>query len=76
LPPDGAPLPAVIVEAGFAGSNSAATRLIEQGSVRVDGERIRDRAVRFAPDARPFVLQVGKRRVARVVPGPPRKKSC
>jgi tyrosyl-tRNA synthetase len=76
VPPDGAPLPAVMVEVGFAGSNSAATRLIEQGSVRVDGERIRDRAVRFAPDARPFVLQVGKRRVARVVPGPPGKKSC
>ena len=76
VPADGAPLPAVLVEVGFAGSNSAATRLIEQGSVRVDGERIRDRAVRFAPDARPFVLQVGKRRVARVVPGPPGKKSC
>ena len=71
VPSDGAPLPAVMVEVGFAGSNSAATRLIEQGSVRVDGERIRDRAVRLAPDARPFVLQVGKRRVVRVVPGRP-----
>ena len=76
VPAGGAPLPAVMVEVGFAGSNSAATRLIEQGSVRVDGERIRDRAVRFAADARPFVLQVGKRRVARVVPEPPGKKSC
>ena len=71
VPPEGAPLPAVMVEVGFAGSNSAATRLIQQGSVRVDGERIRDRAVRFAPDAGPFVLQVGKRRVVRVIPGPP-----
>ncbi len=78
VPPAGAPLPAVMVEVGFAGSNSAATRLIEQGSVRVDGERVRDRAVRFAPDARPFVLQVGKRRVVRVVPAPPAQtqKSC
>ena len=78
VPPAGAPLPAVMVEVGFAGSNSAATRLIEQGSVRVDGERVRDRAVRFAPDARPFVLQGGKRRVVRVVPAPPAQtqKSC
>ncbi len=71
LSPDGARLSALMVEVGFAASNSAATRLIEQGSVRVDGERIADRAVRLPPDAGPFVLQVGKRRVVRVVPAPP-----
>lgn len=68
--PAGARLSTVLVEVGFAESNSAATRLITQGSVRVDGERIIDRAVRFAPDAGPFVLQVGRRRVVRVVPRP------
>ena len=57
-----------MVEVGFAESNSAATRLIEQGSVRVDGERIADRGARLPADAAPFVLQVGKRRVVRVVP--------
>ena len=71
VPAEGARLPAVIVEVGFAESNSAATRLIEQGSVRIDGERIVDRGVRFPPDARPFVLQVGKRKVVRVIPRPP-----
>lgn len=76
LSPDGARLPAVMVEVGFAESNSAATRLIEQGSVRVDGERIADRGTRLPPDVRPFVLQVGKRRVVRVVPRPPAKKKC
>ena len=70
VPPAGSRLSAVLVEVGFAGSNSAATRLITQGSVRVDGERIVDRAVRFAADADPFVLQVGKRRVVRIVPRP------
>ena len=71
LSPDGARLSALMVEVGFAESNSAATRLIEQGSVRVDGERIADRGVRLPPDAGPFVLQVGKRRVVRVVPAAP-----
>ena len=70
LSPDGLRLSAVMVDVGFADSNSAATRLIDQGSVRVDGERIADRGVRLPPDAGPFVLQVGKRRVIRVVPAP------
>ena len=70
LPPDGARLSAVIVQVGFAASNSAATRLIGQGSVRVDGTRITDRAHRVDAGAAPFVLQVGKRRVARVTPRP------
>ena len=71
LPPDGAKLSAVMVEVGFAESNGAATRLIQQGSVRVDGGRIVDRTARLAPGTGPFVLQVGKRRVVRVVPRPP-----
>ena len=71
FPPDGARLSAVMVEVGFAESNGAATRLIQQGSVRVDGGRIADRTARIAPGTGPFVLQVGKRRVVRVVPRTP-----
>ncbi len=70
VPPAGARLSAVMVEVGFAASNSAATRLIDQGSVRVDGERTVDRGARFPTDAGPFVLQVGKRKVVRVIPRP------
>jgi tyrosyl-tRNA synthetase len=70
LPAGGARLSEVIAEVGFAGSNSAATRLIEQGSVRLDGARVSDRARRIEADAAPFVLQVGKRKVVRVCPGP------
>jgi tyrosyl-tRNA synthetase len=70
VPPAGARLSAVMVEVGFAASNSAATRLIDQGSVRVDGERTVDRGARFPTDAGPFVLQVGKRKVVRVIPSP------
>ncbi len=65
---DGARLVTVMVDVGFAESNSAATRLIGQGSVRVDGERVTDRSQRVIATAAPFVLQVGKRRVVRVAP--------
>ncbi|MDA1094666.1 MAG: tyrosine--tRNA ligase [Acidobacteria bacterium] len=65
----GARLSEVITQVGFAGSNSAATRLIEQGSVRLDGDRVSDRALRIEPGTAPFVLQVGKRKVIRVCPG-------
>ncbi len=67
---DGVRLAEVIVQVGFAASNSAATRLIEQGSVRLDGDRVTDRGRRVGPDADPFVLQVGKRKVVRVFTGP------
>jgi len=66
---DGIRLAEVIVQVGFAESNSAATRLIEQGSVRLDGDRVTERGRRVGPDADPFVLQVGKRKVVRVTPG-------
>lgn len=68
VPTEGARLATVIVGVGFAASNSSATRLIEQGSVRVDGEKITDRGCRVSPGASPFVMQVGKRKVVRVVP--------
>ena len=51
--------------AGFASSISEAQRLIEQGGVRVDGERVSDRALKFSP-GQSFVIQAGKRKAARV----------
>jgi tyrosyl-tRNA synthetase len=41
-----------------------ALRLIDQGGVRIDGEVVRDRALRIGAGC--FVLQVGKRKFARV----------
>ena len=70
VPASGARLVAVLVDVGFATSHSAATRLIVQGSVRVDGERVTDRSHRVAAASAPFVLQVGKRLVIRVSPRP------
>ncbi|WP_129644125.1 tyrosine--tRNA ligase [Peristeroidobacter agariperforans] len=51
---------AAIKQAGLADSTSAATRLIQQGAVRIDGERIEDIKTTLEPGpARLF--QVGKR---------------
>ena len=54
----------LIKEAGLAPSNAEANRNIEQGGVRVDGERVADRSVKLK--AGTYVVQVGKRRWARV----------
>ena len=63
---DGAlPIAVLLKEAGLVASTSEAYRLIQQGAVRVEGDRIEDRALKLAC-GRAFVVQVGKRRVARV----------
>jgi tyrosyl-tRNA synthetase len=51
--------------AGLVASNSEAFRLIDQRAVRVDGERVEDRAAMLEAGAE-HVLQVGRRRFARV----------
>ena len=51
--------------AGLAESTSEANRLIEQGGVKIDGDLLSDRALK-AERGKSYVVQVGKRRVARV----------
>jgi len=51
--------------AGLVGSTSEAFRMIKQGAVRIDGERIEDRALEM-PAGSNAVYQVGRRRFARV----------
>ena len=51
---------------GLVESTSEAFRLIEQGGVRIDGERVSDRALTIRAGEE-HVYQVGKRRFARVV---------
>jgi tyrosyl-tRNA synthetase len=55
---------ALLKQAGLVPSTSEAIRNIEQGGVRVDGQKITDRALQLA--AGTYVVQVGKRRWARV----------
>ena len=62
----GAPLGigALLKQANLAPSTSEANRLIDGGGVRIDGNAVSDRGLKL--DAGTFVLQVGKRKFARV----------
>lgn len=59
------PLPNALQQAGLCPSTSDARRMMEAGAVRVDGEKINDPECELSFD-NPVVLQVGRRRVARV----------
>jgi tyrosyl-tRNA synthetase len=63
---DGAPLGigAVLKQARLAPSTSEALRLVDGGGVRVDGAVVTDRGLKLP--AGTFVVQVGKRKFARV----------
>jgi tyrosyl-tRNA synthetase len=58
-------LPHLLKSAQLVPSTSEAMRQIKQGAVRVDGERVEDAARSFTA-GNTVLLQVGKRRVARV----------
>jgi tyrosyl-tRNA synthetase len=55
----------LLKDAGLTGSTSDAFRMIKQGAVRIDGERITDKGLSIAAGGA-HVFQVGKRRFARV----------
>jgi len=61
----GLALPRLLKEAGLTQSTSEALRMIGQGAVRIDGERVADREHRVAAGS-VHVVRVGKRRYARV----------
>ncbi|MEN8219459.1 MAG: tyrosine--tRNA ligase [Pseudomonadota bacterium] len=60
------PIAALLKQANLTPSTSEAMRMIKQGAVRIDGERISDRALKM-PIASNHIYQVGKRRFARVI---------
>ena len=60
----GIAVPALLKQAGLAPSTSEAVRNVEQGGVKVDGEKVGERSARLA--AGTYVVQVGKRKWARV----------
>jgi len=55
----------LLCAAQLVSSNSEAFRMIQQGAVRIDGERVEDRGLEI-PSGSTHVYQVGKRRFARV----------
>ena len=55
----------LLKQAGLVPSTNEAARMIEQGGVRVNGEKVRDRNLKFRR-GETLVIQVGKRKFARV----------
>ena len=64
-PPAGLVTTQVLRQAGLAPSSSEANRLIAQGGVRIDGERVSDRTLVLAT-GRTYLVQVGKLKVCRI----------
>lgn len=59
------PLVQVMKRVGLTASTSEAMRLIEQGGVKIDAERISNKSLRLS-SGQQLVLQVGKRKFARI----------
>lgn len=64
-PVQGIPIGTLLKEAGFVRTTSEGLRLLIQGGVRVDGERVEDRARLFKAGTE-MVVQVGRRRIKRI----------
>jgi tyrosyl-tRNA synthetase len=63
---NGMPIVQVLKQAGLTASTSEAMRMIDQGGVKLDGEKVSDKALKLSAGG-PFVIQVGKRKFARVL---------
>ncbi|SFP96962.1 tyrosyl-tRNA synthetase [Nitrosomonas cryotolerans] len=63
---DELPLPQLLKQTGLTTSTSEALRMIEQGGVRLNGEKVVDRHIKIVRGST-VVLQVGKRKFAKVI---------
>jgi tyrosyl-tRNA synthetase len=61
----GMPIASLLKDAGLVGSTSEAFRMIQQGAVKVDGEKVEDRNLLIGKGTS-SVFQVGKRKFAKV----------
>ena len=62
---DGLSIGHLLKQSGLTASTSEAVRMIKQGAVKLDGEKVTDRETVFRK-AGSFVVQVGKRKFARI----------
>ena len=58
---EGIGIAAALSQCGLTSSNSEAFRMIQQGGVKIDGEKVGDRSLRLEPGFK-GILQVGKRK--------------
>ena len=65
MPDGGLPVVQMLKQAGLTGSTTEAMRMIEQGGVRLNGERLTDRSLKVS-GGETVVAQVGKRKFARL----------
>jgi len=65
VPGEGIVIGQLLKSAGLCPSTSDALRMIEQGGVRVNGDKVSDKSLRLAAGAT-YILQVGKRKFAKV----------
>ncbi len=61
---NGLPIAQVLKQALLTSSATEAQRMIEQGGVKIDGEKVSDKALKLGAGV--YVMQVGKRKFARV----------
>ena len=59
-------LPQILKQSGLVKSTSDAIRLIKQGAVKIDGEKIDDTGLRLVMDVT-YIIQVGKQRLAKLL---------
>ena len=64
---DGLLIGNLVKEAGLCASTSEAMRMVKQGAVKINGEKVTD-PKQFITETKSFVLQVGKRKFARIDP--------
>jgi len=62
--PNGLIIAQVLKQASLTSSTNEAQRMIEQGGVKIDGEKVSDKSLKLGAGV--YVLQVGKRKFARV----------
>ena len=62
----GVPIANLLKDAGLVTSTSDAHRMIKQGAVKMQGEKLSDSRVRVVAGG-PYIFQVGKRRFAKVI---------
>ena len=63
---EGLPIAQLLKQAGLTASTTEALRMIEQGGVKLNGEKIGDKGIRLSR-GETAVVQVGKRKFARVI---------
>jgi tyrosyl-tRNA synthetase len=64
--PGGINIVALLKASGLVASSSEAIRLLQQGAVRIDGNKILDRKQVFCHN-QPLVIQVGRQRIAKII---------